>query len=72
MLAELNMPRMRTVAWRPSGRCHIAGAERSCAVRSVTLSGFDNNVSRFVAEPRSLDSVNNGVNVRRRLCEVNT
>ena len=54
------MLRMRMVVRRPSGRCHIDGADRSCDVRSVTFSGFDKRVSNVVAEPKSLRTVRDG------------
>lgn len=54
------MPRMRMVVRRPSGRCHIDGADRSCDARSVTFSGFDKRVSSVVAEPKSLGMVRDG------------
>lgn len=54
------MLRMRIVVRRPSGRCHIEGAERNWEVRRVTFSGFDKRVSRVVAEPRSLNVVRHG------------
>ena len=42
---------------RPSGRCHIEGAERSWEVRRDTFNGLDREVSSVVAEPRSLKVV---------------
>ena len=54
------MLRMCIVVRRPSGRCHIEGAESNWEVRRVTFSGFDKRVSRVVAEPRSLDLVRDG------------
>ena len=52
--ADLKMPRMRRVVLRPSGRCHIEGAESNWDVRSVIFNGFDNSVSNVIAEPSSL------------------
>jgi len=56
MAEELKMLRIRIIVRKPSGRCHIEGAESSWDVRSVTFSGLDRRVRRVVAEPRSLES----------------
>ena len=45
------------VVRRPSGRCHIDGAERSWDVRRVTFNGFERSVRMVVAEPSSLNRV---------------
>lgn len=54
MAAELKMLRNCIVVRRPSGRCHINGAESNWEVRSVIFDGFDRWTRTVVAEPRSL------------------
>ena len=54
ILAELKIFSIWIVVCRPLGLCHNAGADKSCAVRRVTLSGFVSRVSRNVADPSNL------------------
>lgn len=63
MAAELKMLRIRIVVRKPSGRCHIEGAERTWEARSVTFKGLESRVRRVVADPRSLQTLAMGSSI---------
>ena len=52
--AEWKRPITRWQVRRPSGRSHIAGADRSCETRSWTFSGFVRVVRSDAAVPSNL------------------
>lgn len=54
MLEELKTPRTRKAVRRPSGLCHIVGAESIWCVRRERLRGLERSVKRVMAEPKSL------------------
>lgn len=49
-VADWKTLKVRRLARRPSGLCHIAGETRICVASSETLSGFVRVASTFVAE----------------------